>query len=203
MQVSVELAFDPASESRIRALQNELSKIYGGPRVTELGVRPHISLTSFPDALPSRLGSAVELIANRTKPFPLVLESIQCFLTAEGVVYLAPAQSPRLRACHHDLHDLIQGYPERRNPYYEPDAWIPHCSIATDVPASNRDAVVAAAEGAVGLEVSVQYIAVVAYRPARELLLLPLDSGGAAELELAPAGLRPQLKKSFGGAIAR
>jgi len=192
MQVSIELAFDPASESRLRSLQDELSEIYGGPRVTELGVRPHLSLTSFPDGAPSRLDSALMQIAQRTKPFSLLLESVQYFPTTEGVVYLAPAQSAHLLACHRELHALIQEFPERRNAYYEPGVWIPHCSIATDVPPAIRAALVARAQQAIGLEVSVRYIAAAAYRPARELLLLALAGVGSAELE--PNELRSQVK---------
>lgn len=191
MQVSVELVFDARSESRIRALSAHLAEIYGGPNVTELGVRPHISLTSFPAGEPSGLREALERLAQKVPPFSLSFASVQSFPTSEGVVYLEPVFSEALVSCHQMFHTLAQQFPESRNPYYEPGRWVPHCTVATDVPGSLREKIIVLCRQSLDhLEVEVGCVAATQYRPARELYSAPFKGGGSAGLRFGSGTLR-------------
>lgn len=43
--VAVELIFDSEAARRLADLQDELAEIYGGPKIAELRVQPHLSLS--------------------------------------------------------------------------------------------------------------------------------------------------------------
>ncbi len=174
MHVSVELGFDPASERRIQGLWGTLAAIYGGPRKTELGVRPHLSLTSFSHGEPSFLRRELEDLARRTRPFRIRFASVASFPTPEGVVYLAPSPSEDLREVHGVFHRAMAVHGEAGNPYYQPGKWVPHCTVATDVPDDLRELVVKTCRREGLMEVVVGSIHATAYRPARELYGLSL-----------------------------
>jgi len=187
MHTSVELGFDPESEARLRALCEELACIYAGPRPLEAGVVPHISLTSFPDGPPSWLEAALTHLADTTPAFPVLLDSVACFPSSEGIIYLSPQRSPALLACHRALHELLRPHPDRRHPYYEPERWIPHCTVASGVPEHLRERVATFAGQAAGTAARVESVVAKAYPPAREISSRLLRGGRTSSGELHPA----------------
>lgn len=174
MPVAVELTFDPDSTQRIAQLWKEAQKIYGEPKRTELGVRPHISLTVLPDGEPPWLCSVLGLMASEVTPFSLTLASVGAFPGAEGVIYLAPKESSRLRALQRTLDEKLDHFSVVRNPYYLPAVWIPHCTVATDVAPAQRAGVIRLVKQLTALgHVCIPAISIVACQPARELYRLP------------------------------
>lgn len=166
MGFSVELAFDEQSNDRLSQLWTDLQRIYGKPQRTELGVRPHISLAVFPRGEPSSLRRQVEALAGSIPPFTIHLSHVDHIPTSEGVVYLAPAPSPELNAAHQLFHALEH---EGCSRYYLPGQWVPHCTVATDVPSEQIASVRAACVNSeVFQEVLVRAVCGVEYRPATE-----------------------------------
>lgn len=175
MHVSVELFFDPESETRIQDVWALLGKLYGGPRATELGVRPHLSLTSFAAGEPTWLRTELVALAARFAHFPIDLVATESFPTTEGVVYLAPAPCRELEAIHQTFHDAIRRHGEDGHPYYRPGVWVPHCTVATDVPEPVlEDVVERARESLETSTVDVVAVGAVRYRPAQELFRVRL-----------------------------
>ena len=175
MTYAVELIFDPESSSRLRALWASLQEIYGAPRHSELGVEPHLALAVFRGGEPSRAEELVERFARTVAPFEIDLVSVETFPTAEGVVYLRAAPCPALLQAHALLHRELRETASRCLEYYRPGAWIPHCTVATDVPAHCTEEVVddCMRSGALG-PVQVQRVGGVQYRPARYRHSFPL-----------------------------
>ena len=177
MNVAVELFFDSTSERRLRELGQSLEAIYGDDHESELGVRPHLSLTVFPDGEPAFLRAELQDLANRAVPFRLELTSVESFPTSEGVLYLAPALSGSLADIHAAFHASLATQQELGHAYYRPGSWVPHCTVATGVPPNLQGAVLDACRAADVLrEVWVHGISATAYRPrpARELYPFPL-----------------------------
>lgn len=173
--VSVELGFDPGAAERLADLQGRLAEIYGGPKITELGVSPHLSLTVFQDGEPDFLRDELETLAARFETFKLQLESVGSFPTAEGVIYLSPDPSAELKTVHRYLHTRLAARGEPGHPYYRPGSWIPHCTVASEVPKALIGAVMASPALAEALgEVRVETIQAVAYRPGQALYKFPL-----------------------------
>lgn len=175
MIIAVELTFDPDSTRRLTALWAALANLYGGPRITELGVRPHVSLTVFHDAAPEGLCRDLDWLAQRFGPFPLHLGTAATFPTTEGVIYLAPDPSARLQAVHAAFHGRLAAHHNPGHPHYRPGGWVPHCTVATDVPQALVTAVLESPSltQALGLA-TVDAVHATAYRPARVLCSFPL-----------------------------
>ena len=175
MNVAVELGFDAASEGRLRAIWSTLELIYGHPQRSDLGVRPHLSLAVFSGPEPVFLERELQALAGRFDSFSIHLATARSFPTAEGVVYLAPSPSESLREIHSVFHAALSERGEPGHPYYRPDAWIPHCTVATDVPPHLLDQVKEACQRAAGFgQATVESVHAVAYRPARDLCCFPL-----------------------------
>lgn len=175
MGMAVELFFDSSSERRLGELWKSLEAIYGDHHQSELGVRPHLSLTVFPDVEPEFVRAELQNLASRFLPFRLEFNSVESFPTSEGVVYLAPSSSEPLEGIHAAFHASLAAHQELGHSYYRPGSWIPHCTVATGVPMDLRGAVVEACQAADVLgEVLVRGVSATAYRPVRELYRFPL-----------------------------
>ncbi len=173
--VAVELVFDPEAARRLTVLQDRLAAIYGGSKITELGVKPHLSLNLFPDGEPAFLCDELEELARRFNPFPVQLDSVESFPTAEGVVYLAPDPNAELQAVHRRFHARLAAHGEPGHPYYRPGRWVPHCTVASEVPAQLIGAVMGSPALAEAFgKVRVEAIQAVAYRPIQALYSFPL-----------------------------
>ena len=161
-------------------LWGDLSDIYGGPQRTELGRQPHISLTSFESREPLLLCREVDSLAERFSAFPMRLGSVEYFATAEGVIYLAPDPCTELNGIHAYFHERLTAHGTTSHPYYQPGQWIPHCTVATDVPEGLRKAVMESPHMAASLgEVRVETIHIVAHRPFKDLYHAVFTGNGA------------------------
>lgn len=173
---AVALTFDGAAGEKIQSLWTGLQQIYGKPRRTELGPVPHISLAVFTDGEPGFLREEVSAISGQFGAFSLRLASVGAFPTSEGVVYLAPRPSPQLTAIHRALHKMLDRQEAESSGFYQPGDWVPHCTVATDVPPTLFEKVLRQCrESNVFGELDVLRIAVLGDRPTRELYQFPLS----------------------------
>jgi len=170
MTLALELSFDAASQRQIQRLWVELARLYPAPGVLEMGGEPHVSLAVFRRAEPADIERVVEALAARLSPFILSLRAVGAFRSDEGVVFLAPDASSELRDAHRQMLELLAGDSERVEPYYLPDVWVPHCTVAFNVPRAGMDAVVEACERLhQPLVARVQRLSAVRYAPARRV----------------------------------
>jgi 2'-5' RNA ligase len=177
--LAIELAFDSASDERLARLWGHLSKLYGGPTDSELGVRPHITLALFRDGEPRNLSSAVASLAAALEPFDLHFAEADRFPGSEGVVFLRPNASAELMRAHSALHQLLAGERDLVHAYYRPETWHPHCTMAVNVPETLVDAVFSACGSTEALgEVRVASIRTVRYRPVTEIQRVWLGKTG-------------------------
>jgi hypothetical protein len=168
MTYSIELFFDPVSLARLSRLWSELQAIYGPPVRSELGVEPHLALAVFRAGEPEGAAAVLEQFARCIRPFEVELSAVETFATAEGVVYLRAEPHPELIQAHATLHELLAGSTGDCLPYYFPGAWIPHVTLATNVPPCRMSEVVAACREADVLgRVGIERVGGVCYRPAR------------------------------------
>lgn len=129
---------------------------------------PHIILAVFRRGEPKSVLELVKRFAVEVAPFVVRLERVDRFPTGEGVV--EPAPSPDLARAHALLHRRLGADGEQVDPYYRPEVWQPHCTMAIHVPESKVDTVIAACRSSDAFgEVSVERMQVVRYRPATEL----------------------------------
>jgi 2'-5' RNA ligase len=166
MAFAIELHFDDASTSRLTGLWSQLQSVYGAPRRTELGVRPHVSLAVLSEA-PAALEEQIRLAAAHLAPFDIELGGVDHFPGEEGVIFIGAAASPPLRETHRRVTAALRMLGAANSPLYEPPQWRPHCTIATDVPGGLIADVITAAEAARRPRlVRAEALCGVSYRPA-------------------------------------
>jgi 2'-5' RNA ligase len=103
------------------------------------GLRPHLSLSGVTCLDVPAASAALAKFARRTPPLSLELEAIGAFPGPGGVVYLAPAPSLELLQLHQAFYQSVLsdgqgGWCCNVNHYYLPGRWMPHITLAMDLP---------------------------------------------------------------------
>jgi len=177
MGVAVELYFDEASEQQLRQLQGQLTSQGIPPILEQLGFRPHLSLAGFASTPPEPIIPLVQAFAASTEPFTIALSHLGVFPTTEGVVFLAPTLTHHLTRLHQRFHQQLAHAALAADRYYQPDQWVPHCTIATDVaPNQVATAIHVLLQAFRPMHVRCIAIGVITYRPARQQALFGLGS---------------------------
>ena len=178
MGFGVELIFDTDSEARIKSLWDVLAEATGNTYLLDSGSRPHISLALFESLEGVDLRDALASFALATAPVSLRLSAVGMFPGAECVMYLAPVVTRGLLDAHSNFYHCLHELPIRSLPYYQPERWIPHCTVAYDVtPRQVGEAVDAICGSGVFGEVRLTEIALVEFEPARHICSFPLTGG--------------------------
>ena len=176
MGYAIELFFDDASERAVRRTWDGLGAALGKPSLSELGARPHVSLAVYDDSLetngfPERLLDFARSVA----PFEFKLSSVGTFPGSEGVVFLAPVVTLRLLEVHARFHEVFSKHDHAGMGYYLPGNWVPHCTVAIDLPAAEvREAVGYCREAFRPISGRFQEIGLVEFRPVKELCTFKL-----------------------------
>lgn len=170
MGYAIELFYDDASERAVRDIWDGLGTALGQPSLSELGARPHVSLAVYGDGLDTSgfPGRLLEF-ARSIDPFDFVLSSLGTFAGREGVVFLAPVVTQRLLEVHARFHEVFSKHDNAGMGYYLPGNWVPHCTVAIDLPAAEvTDAIAYGRE--VFQPISGQFleIGLVEFRPVKE-----------------------------------
>lgn len=135
MQIAVELYLDSAADTAVRRIWAALDD--GG--VASLGSRqdssycPHVSLAVCDNGAEDQVAALARRVAARALGLPLTLAALGFFLTDEAPAFLAVTPTIGLLQFHHDLVGRVLPAMGQPWPYYAPDAWFPHCTLATHV----------------------------------------------------------------------
>ena len=147
MPLAIELLLDADADAQVRAAWARLD----AAGIRSLGTRddaayrPHVSLAVFDDVAPSAIEAACRDLTPPGDGVPLVLSALGFFLTDEAPAFLAVTASRRLLDLHHEVVETTRPLVTGSWPYYEPDALLFHCTLATAVP--DRAALVRALDG--------------------------------------------------------
>ena len=122
----VTLLFGSDAEERVRNCQERVAARIG---VEPLAYRPHVTLTGHRMAA-ERLGAVMSDVAAELPSFPIRLHHVGVF-PENRVVFLAPRVTDQLLS----LRDaLLARLGPPANPFFAPDQWSPHCTIAAALP---------------------------------------------------------------------
>ena len=130
-EVAVVLYFDGATESAIVALRSAIYDAGIAPDPGLIEVRPHLTLTILEsDTIPPDL---LRAFANEAQPREILFTSLATFAGDGGVLFLAPTPDDGLLDLHRALYERLRasGLASRRA--YQPDVWVPHCTLEKDV----------------------------------------------------------------------
>ena len=130
-------AFDAETDERILAVR-ELVRAAGIVLPDLPPHRPHLTMTAARVERGAEVDGVVAVageVAVRHAAFPLRLATVGRFGRA-GALWLGPERSAPLAALQRDAATAIEraGWPDAFGERTGPDAWVPHCTLATRVP---------------------------------------------------------------------
>jgi 2'-5' RNA ligase len=126
--------FDHDADAAVRALWRLLDDA-GVPSLAEHSHRrhrPHVSL-AVAGAIPRRTRDALRAELALLALPSLWLYTLGTFLTEQNVLFLGAIVDAELLAVHSAAHDVLAGQTSQPWAYYLPGAWVPHCTLATDL----------------------------------------------------------------------
>ncbi|XP_038984053.1 uncharacterized protein LOC120111322 [Phoenix dactylifera] len=184
---AVELYFDPALENQVLKAWNVLARRQISTQLIEMAARPHLTLLSSPSLDPLKIHSALRSLASRLDPLPLSLSSVGAFPSSSssdaagggggGVLFLAPTPSSALLHVNSQLCDAFKKEGVELPEEFRPDAWVPHCSVAQDVPRSRMaEAFCILRDLKLPVSGYAMDIGLVEFSPVREIFSFPLGS---------------------------
>src|SRR5262249_51393762 len=167
MPYAIELALDPESAAVVRRVWRELA-VAGIEYMEASAARPHVSLGIW-DAL-DRDHAQAELtrFAAETSPVRVSFASVGLF--PRVAVFLAPTVTADLLELHAGFHRRFAHLGEAPWVHYAVGAWVPHCTLATDLgPDRFGDALAIAGRVPLPLEARLVEVGIVEFRPVKQL----------------------------------
>lgn len=142
MPWSIELFFEPAANTILQAAWRTLAGPAGSDYVLQNGVHPHVALAVF-DELPAGAGAdaftaALSAFALQCRPPVMRVKGVGRF-PASRVIYLGIAREPALLRLHSEVTALLSAHDRTAHTYYRADRWVPHCTLAQQVPPDRLD----------------------------------------------------------------
>jgi 2'-5' RNA ligase len=134
MPFAIELLLDGETAETVRRIWRDLAESAVAPVMHESGARPHVTL-GVCDGLDVEACSGFLSGFASANPVPSVrFSSIGIFATDPAVVFLAPVVTQDLLDLHDRFHQRFSDLAGSPWAYYLPKQWVPHCTLAIDVP---------------------------------------------------------------------
>jgi 2'-5' RNA ligase len=125
---------------RIRALWEEIAQFEDCPSMASLGYPPHLTLAVYDDVPPAWVGAALrQAFAGWSAP-RLTFTRLR-FFDDPLALWLEPSPSADLASAHARVHACIN--PSLCHPHYRPGAWLPHCTLGTQIITEHREEAIA------------------------------------------------------------
>jgi 2'-5' RNA ligase len=170
MPYAIEVNFDRTSEQHLRDLIKSLADEHGAGVLTELDSRPHISLAVLDRVEPAALCDVVARSIGQICTIPVRLSATGAFPGPTGIVFVAPAASRALMEMHFHFYKALLAEGMTSQEHYSPDHWVPHCTVAIDLPNEEVPKIVDIVRQApIYRQAYLESITVVEFRPVREL----------------------------------
>ena len=127
----------------IRALWQEVARFESRPSMAALGYPPHLTLAVYDDIPLVQVSDALrEAFAGRWA-LRLTFTRLR-FFDDPLVLWVEPSPSADLTSAHARVHACID--PQLCHPRYRPGAWVPHCTLGTQILAKHREEAIAFAD---------------------------------------------------------
>lgn len=178
MGFAVEMFFDEETEERFQTLWRTLSEKQISSVLPAVGSHPHISFVAFETVDIGGLYEPLRAFAERIEPFTVKLSAIGVFPSAEGVVYIAPVVTGEMLEVHGMLHRCLNELGVPSISYYRPGQWIPHCTVAINLPPEKVSVAVEICRSSdVFGDARLVKVGLVEFRPVRVHYRFPLGGG--------------------------
>lgn len=173
MSYSVSLWLGEGAEARVRRIWQELADagvetFAGGP------IRPHVTLAHALELEVDPFVAALEGRLDSYPAFDITFLGLGLFVDS-GILYLSVVMTGVLWTLHRDVFQLASAHGGRSSPYYRPERWTPHCTLAVGLtPEAMLNAVAACQKLPFPLTLSATRLGIIENPSEKELSALPL-----------------------------
>jgi 2'-5' RNA ligase len=175
MGFAIEMYFDPGTDARFEELWKSLFEAEINPVMPTIGSRPHISLAVFEHIDPVAFHQELRGIAEGCSPLAITFAAVGSFPTEKGVVFLMPVVTEALFRLHGQLHRYLSVLGIASNEYYCPGNWMPHATVAINLPPEKVAAAVEICRRSDIFKTAyLVQIGLIDFRPIREIYMFPL-----------------------------
>lgn len=122
--------FAPTYADQLRRLWRELSEDCKTQLPVTRDPIPHFSWQGADSYDEPNLEAVLENLASETESFDIKTSGIGLFTKPTVVIYIAIVKNDQLIALHKKIWERTIKFAHGINPYYQPDHWIPHITIA-------------------------------------------------------------------------
>ncbi len=131
MKCAISLKAVNHTADRIRALWDQVAVYEAVPSMAALNYPPHITLAVYQEIDLDLLKVALRKACMETAAVYLSFTSLRFFDGDPIVLWACPSPSPALIQLHAAVHACIDS--AKCDPHYRPGAWIPHCTLGTQI----------------------------------------------------------------------
>lgn len=139
------MTLDAEAAEVIARIEAEVAAIHGQHRLYGEGVRPHLTFGMFEKVDTDRVGEVLDAFVERFPAIPVTFASLGVFVLETDVVFGTPIVTAELLERHAWLHERLAACTEGPFPPLLPGSWVPHATLAADVPLPLLAPVMAAA----------------------------------------------------------
>jgi 2'-5' RNA ligase len=124
----------------IRTLWEEVACFESRPSMATLNYPPHLTLAIYDDIPLARLRASLREAFTGTSALRLTFTRL-CFFDDPLVLWAEPSLSAALATAHARVHACVD--PRLCHLHYRPGAWVPHCTLGTEILAKHREEAIA------------------------------------------------------------
>lgn len=129
MTYAIEMFFDDETTAKIMSIAQKIADNNLSTKFLEWKTRPHVTLAVFNDVDEEKCIELMNEFVKGRKVIPAFLSGVGMF-TDTKVVYLNPSMKKDMYNLHTDLYETFKDFDTKGWEWYQPDAWVPHCTIA-------------------------------------------------------------------------
>ena len=150
MRYAVELFFDKLLEQSLLTVWQTLQDAGIPPlSASHSGARPHLSLAVYDDNLDvDDLVSDIYSFADTAESMDIMFQSVATFSAGGGVLFIAPTVTTELLSLHASLYGALESLLDHSSELYRIGRWVPHSTVAMDVPDDRIGQAIVAARNA-------------------------------------------------------
>lgn len=175
MPFAVTLRLDAAAATQVEALWSALAERGISNSARRLAYPPHVTLAVYEEkAKQAALADAVQRAAAKWRRVRVICPALGVFPDPPAALFLIATSTEALLRMQAELCEALPR--EHLHPHYRPGTWLPHVTVADDLPLMRVPAAMAAA-GAVfrPVTVTLEQADLVRFRPVRLLWQAPLE----------------------------
>ncbi len=144
MGSAIAISVNNDTGEHIKRLWRKMNEFEQEPSMEALCYPPHFTFAIYEDANIDHLGEAVSDVFGDVGMIHLEFDQIGHFDASPLVLWASPRNAEILADLHAAIHGRID--PTTCHEHYRTEMWVPHCTLATEIATSSREAALIFAE---------------------------------------------------------